>query len=87
MAQMSDIPHGFLTQLHSYIQNREMPGPFLLAILQNDLRKAVVHISPHLSKHIGPIAQWLYWEAPGLCWGSPERVESWLKGEGKDAQT
>lgn len=71
------IPADMAPSLEAWIQNGEMPGSFLSAVLCNDLLNAVGHADavnlPALPAYVG----YLYNEAPGPCWGSPEKVAAW----------
>jgi hypothetical protein len=53
---------------------------FLLFVLNNDLRAAVLHADDENFRALPYIVQWLYNYAPAGCWGSPAKYDAWLKG-------
>lgn len=62
-----------------YVENREPTGDFLRAFLSNNLFMT-------FTRHDGltdlkDLFRWLYNDAPGGCWGSPEKYDSWIDGE------
>lgn len=67
--------------LQGYIEERRHVGHFLTAVLSNDLREAVNRADEHNLAAIGAIVQWLFWNAPAECWGSPKHVQAWLARE------
>ena len=64
--------------LDRYVRERCPVGSFLEAVLSNNLREACAHANEDNAVALWAIVGWLYNEAPGLCWGSAERVEAWL---------
>lgn len=52
-------------------------GSFLLAVLQNDLRGAVLRADPENTTGVVGLVRFLHEFCPALCWGSPERVANW----------
>lgn len=52
------------------------PGDFLLAVLKNDLKDAVVRAGdPSI---LGPLIMWLNNCVPAPSWGDPAAVEGWM---------
>jgi len=60
-----------------YIDHGYLPGDFLTAVLQNDLRAAVAAADPINQTLLPTYVAWLISYAPYDCWGSPEQVEAW----------
>lgn len=71
------IPLPLARALDAWIDKGEVPGDFLQAVLRNDLREAIGRASATSRLALHAIVVYLYNEAPGPCWGSPERVEAW----------
>ena len=77
------IHGGILRYIHEGIE----PGDFLYSIITNDLRGSFGR-ADHINKpRIGDILMFFYNYAPGICWGSPEKVEAWIErfNEASDA--
>lgn len=68
-------------QLDAYIQHHIPVGGFLTAILENDLKQAVLQADSRNIRKIVTYVTYLYNNAPVRCWGSPEKVQAWLNGE------
>lgn len=67
--------------LARYIEHRIPCGGFLMAVLRNDLVDACGR-ADSINKHrIYDIVAYCYNSIPGISWGSPEKVNSWLKNE------
>lgn len=65
--------------LRLYLENGILPGDFMLSILSNDLIRACDHADINNKHNIFAWAQWLYNYAPAGSYGSPERVQAWIK--------
>ncbi len=72
------IPQRILDGLSRYIKDHIPTGHFLHAVLTNDLTEAVGRADDECILALPAIVKWLYNEAPGTCWGSPEKVKQWL---------
>lgn len=72
-----------LEPLKAYIEQRVEPGGFLRAVLCNNLQEAAGRADIRNRRRLWEWVGWLYNYAPGTCWGAPEKVESWLSGEGR----
>jgi hypothetical protein len=73
------IPDYMQGGLRLYLELGIMPGDFLLAILRNDLKGACAN-ADNVNKHrIYHYVVYLYGYAPDECFGSPEKVEAWVK--------
>lgn len=75
----SRIPDYMHTGLVDYITEGNPVGGFLHAILSNDLKRACNAADDNNQKVIYDYVLFLYNFAPAACWGSPERVEQWMK--------
>jgi hypothetical protein len=77
-----------LGAIERYVNQGILPGSFLEAVLCNDLKQACACADTDNRRQLFEIVQYLYWEVPSLCWGSPERVAAWLgKFEKAEAQS
>ena len=70
-----------------YVKDRIPTGGFLEAVLCNNLKEAVGRADTQNLKDIKEIVQYCYWEIPSVCWGSPEEVKAWLKGDKDENNT
>ena len=61
-----------------YVQQRVPTGSFLQAVLSNDLRGALGQADEDNRRDLFEIVAYCYNEIPGVCWGSPEKVDQWL---------
>lgn len=65
--------------LQRYLENHIPAGSFMNAVLSNDLRESFATADDFNRYELFDIVKWLYNEAPGSCWGSPEKVKMWLE--------
>lgn len=89
MAIKKAIEYGIPEYMHDALTNwvnygwRITPGPFLCAVISNNLRKAVQQADDNNIHLLSAYVHWFYNWAPAQCWGSQEAVEGW---EGVDAE-
>ena len=79
-----DLPDYMISAVDNYLFRRCPPGNFLTALLSNNFIEAVGRADNNNSARLVQWAELLYNELPSACWGSPEKVKSWL--EGKDTE-
>ena len=72
------IQSRFRESLERYIEHGYQPGGFLTAVLANDLKEAVGRADEEALQNIPHIVAYLYNDAPGMAWGSPELVKGWM---------
>jgi len=72
------IPEHVRGGLLRYASEHVQTGDFLRAVISNDLREAVARADDENMRNIPAIVNWLYWEAPSECWGSPEKYQEWI---------
>ena len=65
--------------LDLYMSHGIPPGHFLTAVICNDLMSAVSHADYWNKTRIHVYVKYLYNEAPGNCWGSPEAMQTWME--------
>ena len=72
------VPTHTLGGIDRYINEHIEPGGFLMAVLENNLREAFARADMSNREAMFDIVSYLYNEAPAACWGSPEKVHTWL---------
>lgn len=76
------IPEQFRGGIQRYIQRGIPPGHFLQAVLKNNLTDTISRADDPSLAALKSIVQWLYMEAPGGSWGSPEAYDKIIKQGG-----
>jgi hypothetical protein len=64
--------------LLDYISLRHPMGDFLMAVVRNDLAQAMARADFYNRERLFQIVDFLYNYAPADCWGSVEKVNTWL---------
>ena len=75
------IPESTLEGITAYIEERRPPGGFLRAVLENNLSESFGRADENNQAALLAIVQYIYWKIPGPCWGSPDKVNAWLRGD------
>lgn len=75
------VPQHTLEALDMYVKERIPTGDFLYAVLTNNLMEAFGRADELNREALYDICVYVYNEIPGICHGSPEKVESWLNGK------
>ena len=70
------LPAHLRKGFRAYIEGHHPIGHFGMAVLRNDLCEAVNRADGTSLASLPEIVRWLYNEAPGQCWGSPEKVRA-----------
>lgn len=65
-------------QLRRYIEHHERPGPFVLALLANDLRETAAAADVFTAHRLPELIEWVCEYAPPGCWGDERAVRTWL---------
>lgn len=76
--EYAQIPEHMQLALRRYVLEGIKPGDFLTATICNDLRAAVFRADDTNYPLLKLYLQWLFNVAPGNCWGSPEKMETWM---------
>lgn len=79
MLDKNKCPTEIVQSLTRYVIDGIPTGGFLSAVLENDLKEAFGRADDSNQLCLGHIVAYCYNEIPGDCWGSPERVNNWLK--------
>lgn len=74
------LPVHLKDAFESYLNDRKDPGPFLKAVIANDLMGAVEHADFRTIGNLPYFADFLKDFAPPECFGSYEKVKAWLEG-------
>ena len=78
----SRLPAHMQDGMRLYIENGIPPGCFQTAVLSNDLMGAFRRADDVNRMAILDYAMFLFNEAPGGCFGSPEHVKDWIAKRG-----
>ena len=73
------LPEHMQDSARLYVERGIEPGGFLCAVLENNLTEAFGRADSINRDAMFEWACWLYNDAPGDCWGSPEKVAAWIK--------
>jgi hypothetical protein len=73
------IPERMAGGLQRWIERGIPPGSFLTAVLENNLSEAVGRADAENLANLPAYVGYLYNEAPGACWGSPQKVRAWAE--------
>ena len=65
--------------IDKYVRDGTPPGDFLYAVLCNDLKESFGRADLENRRDMFDIVVYLYSNAPSACWGSPEKVASWIE--------
>lgn len=85
-ARRCGIPEYMIDGLIRYVFDRVPPGSFLMAVLENNLMRAMECADETNSRCLKAYAMFLYNYVPMSCKGSPEKVEAWLSRKPDDAE-
>lgn len=80
------VPEHLRSGLRAYVEEKREPGDFLMAVLQNDLARAVGRADENSLRGLRDLLSFLWNYAPASCWRSPTNVEIWIR-EGVDERT
>ena len=73
----------YVGSLRLYVEHRVAPCGFLCAVLTNDLQGAFAKADDKNRQRMLEIVRYVYNELPSECWGSKEKVKTWLVKERK----
>lgn len=76
--RVSGVPRGMHDGYVLYVLHGILPGSFLRAVLENDLREACNRADEINQRAIYQHVFFLRNYAPMWCWGSPEAVREWV---------
>ena len=73
------FPEHMRSGLELWITDGIMPGGFLTAVLENDLKGAIMRADEINQVNMFGIVSFIYNRCPLDCWGSPGKVKAWAK--------
>ena len=71
------IPDAVARAIDAYLEQGRIPGHFLQAVIQNDLSAAIGRADEVSLANIKAIVCYFYNVAPGVSWGSKEKMTEW----------
>lgn len=77
------VPQHLRDGLEDYILHRRLPGAFLTAVLENNLKGSVFRADSTSLEMLPILVYWLQMRAPSTCWGSADKVDAWLQDDGE----
>lgn len=77
------VPLMVWEQVGDYVHLGQPPGAFLHAVLSNDLYRACASANEPCMMHLRDVVALVQNFCPGLSWGSPESVQSWLEARAR----
>lgn len=86
-ANWSLIPEHCREGLEEYILNGTESGGFLMAVVENDLRRAVESADFTNRRVLDGYVMFLNNYAPRECWGSPVKVGKWIARGGLNGKS
>ena len=79
------IPEHTKAALDRYVNDRILPGGFLIAVLSNDLFGAVGKADKENLAALADIVRYIYNEIPCSCWGNKEIIWKWVEDKFYDS--
>lgn len=79
---MNSIPENIKNSLYNYIENGIKPGKCLTSILENKLMESFLSSDDNVVNNMKGIVFYLHTMAPASCWGSTQKVDSWIQQGG-----
>ena len=75
------IPERMMPGIRRYVEHGVRPGDFLSAVIQNNLSEAIGRADTENLENIPAFVTYFYNECPLGCWGSPEKMKSWMESK------
>jgi hypothetical protein len=73
------LPKRFVHGIECYLEHGILPGSFLTAVLENDLKEAFGRADSTSVRELPGLVAWIYNNIPVVAWGSPDRVANYVK--------
>jgi hypothetical protein len=81
--RMKLIEYGVPSHMHEgivrYVEQGIVPGDFLQAVINNDLKRACMFADDHNKDRLHCFVMWFYNQAPSGCWGHENAVRDWCR--------
>ena len=68
-----------IESIKAYMETGRPTGGFLYAVLTNDMTEALFRADIENREALYDIVSYIYNNIPGDAWGSPTKVEMWMK--------
>ena len=78
MYNYNKLPEHIRGATQRYIERGILPGDFLQAVICNDLKESFARADEENIAKMFDIVSFFYNEVPRLCWGSKERMKTWM---------
>ena len=75
------VPELLRAEIIGYALSGQPTGPFLRAVLANDLHEAVRRMDPPSFEGLRALCRFIYCYCPSHSWGSYEAVKAWTRRE------
>lgn len=79
MSNYDLLPEGIRGGVQRYVEHGVPPGGFLTAVICNDLKESFVRADENNIRRMFDIVSFFYNEVPINCWGSKERMLTWME--------
>lgn len=73
------LPEHIRGGVRRYVEEGIIPGDFLQAVIRNDLMESFSRADETNIARMFDIVSFFYNETPNACWGSEEKMLSWMK--------
>ena len=73
------IPQYMHGAIIRFYENGIAPGPFLTALINNDLKGTISHADDTNRRRIHSYIMWFHNEVPGGSWGYAGAVDKWIE--------
>ena len=80
------IPEHMREGVRAYVERGVPTAGFLKAVFSNDLMEAVGRADATNRRYLHHYAMFFYQYLPTECYGSPAKVEAWIKQKGLDGK-
>lgn len=78
------VPGHLVDRIRAYVDDGCLPGDFLQAVLHNDFAQTVGRADDTNLANLPAFAAYMYNEVPMVCWGSVEKVQTWVDEKRKE---
>ena len=77
--QIYEIPERMRSAILRYVEDKELPGNFLQAVIRNDLSGATGMADEENMANLPAYVNYFYNHTPASCWGSQKKMDEWVK--------
>ena len=74
-----NIPPATLQDIYMYVEKGRISSDFLTAVISNDLKGTFNKADIYNETVIKNILRFLWNQVPADCWGSVEKMQTWIK--------